>query len=767
MGYKALQVKMSYQMMQMLPDHDSTLIKYQEFKEIFGQDGSVMFMGLEDEKAWELSHFQAWYDLCLEIKNIEGIEGILSTSRIFRLVKNDSLKQFDLSQIVQHRPTTQAEVDSLKILITNQKLFEGLLFNSETGVSLMMVTLDKSILNTPKRIPLISEINERVLAFEKDQNCKIFISGLPYIRTETTRMAKGEIIFFTILSILVASLILYFFFRSFRVIIFPMMIVLMSVIWAFGTISIMGYELTILTGVIPSLIVIICVENCIFLLNKFHAEFMKSGDKMVALRETILRIGNANFLTNTTTAAGFAAFIVTGNRTLTEFGIVASISIVFTYIMTLILLPTIFSFLSSPTEKELKHIQRKYVNLIIEKIVYLVETKRKWIFSTAIILSVIGLYGITKLNATGNVVDEVPTDSELYTDLLYLESQFKGVMPFEITIDTKKPKGVMKLSTLKRIERLQDSLRNYPEFSSPLSVVEAVKAGKQAFYGGNPSFYTLPSSNELAFMLKYIPDGFGAGDNNPAKGFVDSTQRITRISVQMANIGTDKIAEIKEELIPIINTIFPKDKYNVTLTGTSLVFLEGTSYLMKNLYQSLGLAVIIICILMAFLFSSARMILVSLIPNILPLIMTAGMMGYVGINIKPSTILIFSVALGISVDNAIHYLSRYRLQLTLNNWKIGKSVILALRETSYSMVYSSVVLFCGFGIFIFSSFGGTKAMGYLIAFTLLIAMLCNILLLPSILLRSKRKITTKTFKEPVASFLDGNELPSNNDKSTL
>ncbi|MFK5855189.1 MAG: MMPL family transporter, partial [Bacteroidota bacterium] len=233
--------------------------------------------------------------------------------------------------------------------------------------------------------------------------------------------------------------------------------------------------------------------------------------------------------------------------------------------------------------------------------------------------------------------------------------------------------------------------------------------------------------------------------------------QITRISVQMANIGTNEINSILTDIQPKIDSIFPPSKYDVSLTGTSVVFLKGTNYLVKNLFMSLMLAVLIITILMALIFSSARMILISLIPNLIPQILTAGMMGYFDIPIKPSTILIFSIALGISVDNTIHFLSRYRLQLRHNSWKIRPAVLGALIETGYSMVYSAIVLFFGFFIFTLSSFGGTEALGYLVSFTLVVALLSNLFVLPSLLLTLDKRIITKSFKEPYLEVFDEEE----------
>jgi predicted RND superfamily exporter protein len=312
------------------------------------------------------------------------------------------------------------------------------------------------------------------------------------------------------------------------------------------------------------------------------------------------------------------------------------------------------------------------------------------------------------------------------------------------------------MSTIQSIDELQKELSAYPELSKPLSIAEVLKFAKQAFYNGKESMYSLPNNNEKNFILSYVPTSKN-GERNILNSIVDSTGQYTRISTRMANIGTNDIERIQEKLRPKIDSIFPKDKFDVKFTGTSVVFLKGTHYLDKDLFTSLLLAILIISLLMALLFTSLRMILVSLIPNIIPLIMTAAMMGYFGIPIKPSTVLIFSIALGISVDNTIQFLSRYRLQLKQHKWAIRESVIAAISETGFSMIYSSVVLFFGFIIFVLSSFGGTQSLGYLIGFTLVVALLSNLFVLPSLILTLDKWMTTKTFEEPLIEILEEDE----------
>jgi hydrophobe/amphiphile efflux-3 (HAE3) family protein len=757
MGWKGSQIKMSYEMASMLPDDDPTSIEYQKFRKQFGQDGNVIFVAVHDPKLFTLDHFKTWYEITKEVTKTPGVAGVISAAQAYTLIRNDSLKKFDFKPIIDHKPVSQAEVDSIKKILYNNRLYNNRLYNKKTNVHMMMITLDKKVINSKKRIPLIEKIKSITDQYGEKYGIQVHYSGLPYIRTVTTKMIQNELLMFTLAALIIASLLLFLLFRSFRAVFFSMLVVIVAVIWALGTVVLFGYKISILTGILPPLLIVIGVENSIFLLNKYLTEFREHGNKVKALSRMISRIGNANLLTNATTAVGFAAFVITGNQLLVEFGIIAALNIFLIYLLSLFMLPILFSYFPEPQPKHLKHLEKGAISKILDKVVHTVQTKRTVIYTVTIILVTLGIYGTTKLRTTGNIVDDISKDDILYKDLIFMEKNFKGVMPLEITIDTKKPKGILRASTLQKIDKLQKVLAQYPEFSEPLSIVEVVKSAKQAFYRGNPKMYSLPNNQERNFILSYVPSLEKGGTNSILSSFVDSSLRITRVSVQMANIGTNDIERILQDLKPQVDSIFQPNKYEVHLTGTSVVFLKGTNYLVKNLFQSLLLAVIVITLLMALIFSSARMILISLIPNIIPQILTAGMMGYFGISIKPSTILIFSVALGISVDNTIHFLSRYRLHLKHTNWNIKKSVLAALHETGYSMIYSAIVLFFGFSMFTFSSFGGTEALGYLVSFTLLVALFSNLFVLPSLLLTIDKRLLTKSFKEPLMEVFDEEE----------
>ncbi|MBN3034523.1 MAG: MMPL family transporter [Bacteroidales bacterium] len=753
MGYKALQVQMSYEPSSLLPESDTAFKVYREFTDRFGKDGSVLFIAVRDTLLYTTGRFSEWFDLTYIIKGIRGVEEVLSEARLFLLVRNDSLKKFDFRPLTVRKPKDQTETDSLKKEIRLLPFYEGRLFNAASDVTLMAITLEERALKTKDRVRLIQQIKSETDAYGRRHGLQMHYSGLPYIRVETARKLEREELFFVLLAMAIASVILLVFFRSFRAVFFPMLIVMICVIWVIGTMSLFRYKVTMLTGIVPPLLIVIVVENCIFLLTKYHNEYRKHGNKVLSLSRVVQRIGNANFLTNATTAAGFAAFIITGNRILVEFGIVASLNIMVAYMLTLMLVPIFFSYLPPPRERQTRHLERGTVQAIVERVVMIVQQRRNVVYYFAVVIALLAVVGVIRLQNTGSIVDDIPRRDPLYKDLVFMEKHFRGVMPFEISIDTRKKRGVMQMHNIRRTAQLQDSLEAYPELSRSLALNDVLKLAKQAFYRGDPRMYELPNNQERPFILSYVPE-MKPGQRSILNSFVDTSMRFTRITTQMANITTTGIQRITDDLRPKIQSIFPPEDYTVHMTGTSVVFLKGTQYLVRNLLTSLVLALLVITGLMALLFTSFRMIIISLIPNIFPLLLTAAMMGFLNIQIKPSTVLIFSIALGISVDNAIHFLSRYRLQLRLNEWNIRESALAALRETGFSMIYSSVVLFFGFIIFVLSSFGGTESLGYLIAFTLIVALLSNLFLLPSLILTMDKRITTRTFQEPLIVIFD-------------
>ena len=756
MGWKGLGVKLSYDNASILPADDSFIVDYAAFKKKFGQDGSIIVIGVENPSMFKLQDFNYWYDLTTDMTKISGVEGVMSIAKAVTIQKNDSLHQFDLIPLVASRPTTQACVDSLKNRIMSLPFYDGLLFNSKTDVYILAITLKKEVLNDKIRMVITDNIVNRAKEYSAQSGRELHYSGLPYIRTVIARTVQHELFLFVILSIIVAAFILFLFFRSLKVVASSLVVVGISIVFTLGLIGLFGFKISILLGVIPSLIVVIAIENCIYILNKYHWEYRNHGNKILALSRVVRRIGFASLMVNTATAAGFAAFILVSNQLLREFGIIAAISILMEYVLCITLLPIIFSYMDPPSDKNIKHLDNNFFNGILEKILYVIQNKRKWVFTIAGILVLVGIVGMLNMRTSGKVTDDIHQGNPLYKDLKFFEKQLGGVMPFEISIDTKKKKGVMLYSTIQRIDQLQTEVSKYPQFSKPLSVAEYVKFAKQAYFNGNPEMYMLPTSMEKTFILSYLPKKTD-GKQQIINSFIDSTQQVTRVSFQMADIGTIEMNQLLDSIRPKVDAIFAKADYNVKITGSSVVTARGTEFLIKHLLISVLIAIGFISLLMALMFSSVRMIAVSMMPNIIPLIITAAIMGFTGVPIKPSTIIVFSIALGISVDNTIQYLSRYRHELKTTGNNIKVSTLNALREAGFSMIYTSIVLVLGFSVFMVSSFGGTQALGLLVSTTLFIAMFFNMIVLPSLLLVLDKYLVTKAFKSEPVIDIDAEE----------
>ena len=753
MSQKAQDVLYSYEFMPLLPNDDPIFLEYQDFLTHFGEEGNVMVVGFQCDSLFTLNKFNIFYDLSENLKEITGVEEVVSILQAQNIYKNETTKSFDFKRVTSERLNSNQEVSRVEKELKSLPFYRKLFYNELNQTYLLALTLNKSLLNSQARIDLIQSIEELVNPFSMAMNVKVHYSGLPYIRTKSTIKTKSEVHLFILLALGITALIMLLFFQSFSAMFYSMIVVGIGVIWAIGTIALLGFKITILTALIPPLIIVIGIPNCIFLLNKYHNEFKIHGNKVKSLSRVIQKVGNATFMTNATTAAGFATFIITQTQMLVEFGIVASINILMVFFISLLVIPSVCSFMPVPKARHLSHLERNWMNKLTAWMERIVLYHRSNVYSITILLLVIASFGLSKIKTTGNIVDDIPKDDPLIVDLHFFEDNFSGVMPFEIVIDTKKKNGVSKSSTLKRIQKLEQLLEAYPEISRTTSISDLAKFSKQAYYNGNPNYYSLPNSQEKNFIMKYAKNSISNG-GDLFSSFVDSAKSIARVSALMKDIGTMQMKMLKDSIRPKIDNIFNPDKYNVSVTGTSVLFLEGTRYLVTNLFSSLMLAIALIAILMAWMFSSTRMVIVSLLPNLIPLVFTGALMGYFGITIKPSTILVFSIAFGISIDDTIHFLAKYRQELKANHWNIRTAVIKSLKETGVSMFYTSIVLFFGFSIFIASEFGGTVALGSLVSVTLLFAMMANLLLLPSLLLSLERMITTSSFREPLLDILD-------------
>jgi uncharacterized protein len=853
LGYFTKSIQIMYEFGGLLPKTDSTNIVYQEFRKDFGQDGLVIVIANTSEDFYEKDNFQDWYELGNRLKklkvHVEGtpsgdsvsaIDSVFSEAHLFNIYKNTTDKKFELNPLFTNFPKNQKEVDSIRDVVYSLPFYRNMIYKDSSNLHIMMVFVNEPIFNSKNRGSLVFDVAD--IAEEYTDNLGEFrYSGLPYIRSVTMKKVTDELSIFILLTILITSLLLFMFFRSVKVVLVSMVVVVIGVIWSVGSIGLIGFELTGLMGLIPPLMIVIGIPNCIYLINKYQQEFKIHGNKAKALSRTIGKVGNATLLTNATTAMGFGTFVFTKADMMKEFGIIAAINILAMFFLSILVVPIIYSYLGAPKEKHVKHLDKKWLYVVVDRLVLWTTKYRSLVYAATIAIIVVGLYGMSLMRLSGNIVDDLPKHDIVVQDLKFYEEQLNGVMPFEVVF--KSQDTIYKdVNLLKKIDSIQKTLLTEDKLSKSISLVDAIKYLNQVYKGGNEKYYrlhlkTLGKIKDKGYFENTFKVSSAQSDTSGrlVNGFLDSTMHKTRVTVQIADIGTDSMSalvkRVEEKIdniifaeVNILNKAFSqtdlnkrdtilKELYNdysyviydlkqklmeqdpaledifdaeveegaiytfhredgfeslirsvvkanqnqYYITGTGIQFTTGTTYLVKNLFISLAIAIFVIAILMSFLFRSWRMVLVSLLPNLVPLIITAAIMGFADIPIKPSTILVFSIAFGISVDDTIHFLAKYRMELKTSKWNIKQAVLAALRETGVSMIYTSIILFFGFGVFVASDFGGTQALGLLVATTLFTAMLANLVLLPSLLLSLEKRITTKAFKEPLLELFDEEE----------
>ncbi len=756
-GWFATKAEMAYDMQKLVPADDPEYKAYIAFKKTFGEDGNKVVIGFKHKDIFSLPFYQDYYKLCEEVQKQPGVIDLLSPARVFNLVIDTTTDMYAVKPLLNRMPQTQQELDSVAAAFKSLKFYEGLLYNDTAKVALMVISLNDSTLNSKGRITLIQNIEKRCEAFGVKHGIEMHYSGLPFIRTEFATKVKSEIVLFTIIAFAVTALLILGFFRSISTLAISLFFIAIGVVTMLSVTGLLGYKLTMLTGTLPPLLVVIGVQNTIYLINKYHEEYRRHGNKARALTRIISRIGVATFLINFTTAVGFGTFYFTKTLMLEQFGVVAFITINIIFFINIIGIPVLYSYLPPPTEKQTAHLDNKTVNTFLNWVRFNAFNRKRTIYFWSIAFTVLSSIYIIRLRPLAFILDDVPKSSKVYKDLVFFQQNFRGVMPFEILITCHDEGGANSAEVLNKANSLQKSLRRYEEFSKPMSLVEMVSFANQAYNGGDVRQYRVPKATDLGEISARLPAP-AHGKKSIVNGMMDTSMTRLRISYQMADVGSIRMDSITNQVKNIAGKIFPEEQYEVKITGTSAIFLQGNRYLYDSLISSTLWSLLIISLTMGLLFPSIKMIIISVIPNVLPLVITAGLMGFLNIPLKPSTILVFSIAFGITIDATTHFMSTFRRELLHTKKTLREALSHTIMEVGLSMIYTMVALFAGYMIFMFSRFEGTQALGWLTAVTLLSGLVANLFLLPALILTFEKDLNPKEeLKETVIELPDETE----------
>jgi len=740
MGYFAAQIKLSYEFTKAIPEDNEKFVVYKRFVQQFGVDGTTMVIGFKTDSLYTPNKFNALTQLQKNIKSIPGVTEVLSIPSSYNISKDSVEEKFNAAKIFDANYLNDSSLQAHKALFEQLPFYQNLLYNPNSHAYIMAISFVPDSINSGARSKIIQSLTSQVEAFGKSTQLDMHLSGLPYIRTILADRIKKEMVWFLFGSLLLCAITLFLFFRSFSAMLMSLAVVAMGVIWSLGTMVLMGQKITLLTALIPPLIVVIGIPNCIYFLNKYHTSFKETQDKEKAIINMVGRMGIVTLFCNITAAIGFFVFAFTKSPLLKEFGWVSGINIMALFLISLFFIPPILTYLQVPQPKHVKYLENQFLEKVLLKIERWTFEHTKWVFGITIALVLISIVGLVNIKKEAFIVDDLPKKDKLYTDLKWFEQEGGGVMPLEIIIDTKKKNGLLRTKALEDIDQLHVYLQEQPELGKPLGLLEGLKFAKQAFYDGDSSSYTTPTGTEMPFLGAYLKTKSNGQDslakNNPTQllnKFLDKDKQSTRVSVNMKDIGSVALPGFLKKVDSATKAIFDTAKYNIVITGSSVTFLEGSNFIIKGLSESIFWAFLLIALCMIFLFRSFPILMCSLIPNLVPLLMTAGVMGWLGIALKPSTVLVFSVALGIAIDVTIRFLVNYKQELPHLNNQVNITLVQTIKHTGISIIYTSLVLVAGFVIFCFSDFGGTKALGWLTSLTLVVSTFTNLILLPALI----------------------------------
>jgi len=740
MGYFASQIKLSYEFTKAIPEDNEKFVIYKKFVQQFGVDGTTMVVGFQTDSLYTPKKFNELVQLQKNIKAIPGVTEVLGIPSSYNLSKDTLEEKFNATKVFDASYTNDSSLQAHKAIFEQLPFYQSLLYNPKSHAYIMAISFIPDSINSGARSQIIKTLTTQIDNFSKSTQLEMHLSGLPYIRTILADRIKKEMIWFLFGSLLLCAITLFLFFRSFSAMLMSLAVVAMGVIWSLGTMVLMGQKITLLTALIPPLIVVIGIPNCIYFLNKYHTSFKETQDKEKAIINMVGRMGIVTLFCNITAAIGFFVFAFTKSPLLKEFGWVSGLNIIALFFISLFFIPPVLTYLKVPQPKHVRYLDNKFLENVLVKIERWTFVHTKWVFGITIVLVMVSIFGLANIKKEAFIVDDLPKKDKLYTDLKWFEQEGGGVMPLEFIIDTKKKNGLLRSKALEDIDQLHTYLQSQPELGKPLGLLEGLKFAKQAFYDGDSASFTTPSGTELAFLGAYLKTKTTNTDtqakNNPTQmlnKFLDKDKQFTRVSVNMKDIGSAALPVFLKKVDSATKVIFDSSKYNIVITGSSVTFLEGSNFIVKGLGESIFWAFLLIALCMIFLFRSFPILMCSLIPNLVPLLITAGMMGWLGISLKPSTVLVFSVALGIAIDVTIRFLVNYKQELPHLNNQVNITLVQTIKHTGISIIYTSLVLVAGFVIFCFSDFGGTKALGWLTSLTLVVSTLTNLILLPALI----------------------------------
>ena len=741
--YPALQLRTDFNLENFFPKQDPTIRDYQYLEEEFGRDDNVIMVGFESDSLLTrrvLSDLKSITDSASQISFVSQVRSIFSAQQI-----NKQGQQLTFDPYIQRDDISDIP-ESIRADLVTDPFAEGFLINKQANVTAFYLEIESGKNNYTARDQIISDLKEILQPYQKRYEFKI--SGIPYYRNQYVQYLNEEILFYISVSSFLIILLLWVLYRSFTGIIIPMLIVWLTILFTLAVMQLTGGYFEIMTSTIAPILLCVGIADSIHMISKYDDATLQGMDKPASIKEMLLTLGSATFLTSITTAIGFGTLMTSDIVPMKRFGIYTAAGVLIAFLVTIFFVP------SSLTLVNIKNIFKdksagifKFFNKYLEQLSQFNRRNYKriivWFTAGTIIIG----SGAFLLKVNGKVFDELSDETEPIQHAQFFSENLSPPFPLEIIIDTEEENGIMDPSFLQSLDEFNRHLNSFPEvkrttsFNTLIAQVHKTMAPEKA--ASNP----IPGSEELIAQYLLLLE---VSDTEFLERVTDFSYQKIRVAAQIKDAGSYRVTQIRDSLSTYLQTKFPDSE--ITMTGSTILSADLNGKIVSSLFKSIGLAFVLISAIMAFLFKNVRMVFISLIPNVLPLIMVAGIMGFTGIDIKSSTAVIFTIAFGIAVDDSIHYMARLRVEMK-RGLTLDEALNIATRKTGKAIIVTSLILLAGFGTLLTSVFSSTVYMGLLVCLTVFGALLADLVLLPSLFYWIRPRFSfAKVERKPAPKF---------------
>ncbi len=726
----ASRVQFDFTIENLFPENDPEVDAYLEFREEFEREDDLISLAYDSGDPFSYENLVKTRELTKAFSQVEGISEVTSLINVELFEPGTDIVMLPVYESI---PISVDSLQFLKDRVLDSSLLNDNLVSSNGQIAAFLLELEDSANNHPDREAIMNKIG----TITSDTDWSWYEAGIPVLRTRYVQYMLGDFVRFFIPVTIVLLVVLFALFRTIRGTLLPILAVLMADFWVMGIMGAMGFTINIVTYIIPTLVLIVGVADSIHILVKFNQELNYGRDKRVAVKLTIQKIGAAILLTSLTTAVGFLALVSTNITMIREFGGMVAVGVILAFLVSITFIPAMLMILKTPKKSSFEKMTKGFRHRLLEKVVVINNRHYKVIVVSSFFMVALFIFYAMKVDQHSSLMEDLTKVNQLYDDMTFMEKQMGSVLPFEVIVSVRDngqlvEGGIKNPKILKAIETLQKKLDSIPEIGKILSVIDYLSEMNMAFHEGDKAFRTIPASRELVAQYMFLhEEEFEALTNFDYSG--------TRLAGRIEDIDSRRAEEIIDEVMLWCQENL-EENLDVKLTGTTLMALRINQYLVKNLVVSFLIAFGVIFISMGFLFRSIKLASLSMLPNFIPLLLMASVMGFFHIKLRPTTAMTFAIAFGIAVDDTIHYLVRFRQELFAHGGKFREANEWTLLTTGKAIISTSIILSAGFLIMVTSNFLPSRDFGFLSAVTMLGALLGDLFLLPAMLTLVRPKI---------------------------